>query len=169
MRDWLRACGVLRSDLKGLSAHRERRFHLERLNARGERRSCNKIALSAHGRVHSFACDLSAHSERRSDLRCELIARRVLRFSSNDGLSTRREMRFGLLVRVRLHGRECSNLNRRLSALRRVRSDLNRGVSAFGRMRSDYKSIMGALICRRSGLRYCRSAHSELRCSSNDS
>ena len=65
--------------------------------------------------MHFFACDLSANSERRSDLRRELSARRVLRSSSNDGLSARRELRFSFLVRISFYSsRERYDLKCRL-------------------------------------------------------
>ena len=66
LRNWPSAYYVLRSGLKGLSAHHERRSNLEGLIERGERRS---------------------------DLGRELSARRVLRSSSNSRLSARSELR----------------------------------------------------------------------------
>ena len=99
LRDWLSACGVLRSGLNRLSAHCELRSDLRELSVHNERRS-DLQRLSAHCELRSDLRRLSAQNERRSDLErlsahCEL--RSYLR-----RLSAHTERRSGL--KCRLHG-----------------------------------------------------------------
>ena len=68
LRDWLSACDVLRSGLRRVSAHTERRFGLRELCAHTERRSGLR-RVSAHTERRSGLRRVSALTERRSNLR----------------------------------------------------------------------------------------------------
>ena len=71
LRDWLSACGVLRSGLIRFSAYCKLPFNLKELSAHCERRS-DLQRLSAHCELRSDLRELSAHNVRRSDLKCIL-------------------------------------------------------------------------------------------------
>ena len=98
LRDWLSACDVLRSGMRGvsacelrsdlnkLSANTERLFGLRSVSAHTERRSGLRC-VSAHTQRRSGLRSVSAHTERRSGLR---------------RVSAHTERRAGL--RSRLHG-----------------------------------------------------------------
>ena len=67
LRDWMSACGVLRSCLNRLSAHCELFSNPRELSDHCERRS-DLHRLSAHNELRSDLRGLSAHNERCSDL-----------------------------------------------------------------------------------------------------
>ena len=132
-----------------------RRLAETRATQQLEQRACIFLVLvgSELGRLRAgWNRWLSAHGERRSDLRCGWSAHGELRSGSNDGLSARRELRSGLSNRLSAHARVRSSLLVRLSAHSRKRSGLNGWVSAHGQVRSNFTSTVSARGVERSDL-----------------